>query len=94
VQRQHFPLHPTSHNDTGFVMARTGTRRPEFECYDHHLQQPQNNASTQLVKQREAVKAQLRWAALYGRDEELLNLLRIENYRLLKKIMAMSRSPG
>jgi hypothetical protein len=38
--------------------------------------------SKQLEKQREAVKAQIRWAMHHGGDEELLNLLRIESDRL------------
>jgi hypothetical protein len=43
-------------------------------------------ASKQLEKQREAVKAQIRWATLHDGDEELLNLLRIESDRLAMKI--------
>ena len=73
------------------MMARTGIIRPESESFDHHIYRGNNTmTSKQLVKQREAVKAQLRWAALHGGDEELLNLLRIESYRLRMKIRAMS----
>jgi len=96
VQRQHFSPHPNSRNDAKIVVARTGTIRPKFRCFGHHMRRCGNNTMTskQLVRQREAVKAQLRRAALHGGDEELLNLLRVESYRLLMNIEAISRSPG
>jgi hypothetical protein len=40
----------------------------------------------QLEQQREGVKAQMRWAALHGGDQELLDLLRFESDRLLAMI--------
>jgi hypothetical protein len=36
----------------------------------------------QLEQQREVVEAQMRWALLYGGDQELLDLLRFESDRL------------
>jgi hypothetical protein len=36
----------------------------------------------QLEQQSEGVKAQMRWAALHGGDQELLDLLRVEGDRL------------
>jgi hypothetical protein len=36
----------------------------------------------QLEQQQKFVEAQMRWALLYGGDEELLDLLRIESDRL------------
>jgi hypothetical protein len=51
--------------------------------------------SKQLEKQREAVKAQIRWAMHHGGDEELLNLLRIESDRLfMKKGECPDPTPG
>jgi hypothetical protein len=88
VQRRHFPSHPTSRNDTEIVIVRMGVIRSELECYWRHGRQRLENtmASKQLEKQREAVKAQIRWATLHDGDEELLNLLRIESDRLAMKI--------
>ncbi len=47
----------------------------------------------QLEQLREGVEAQMRWALAHGGDQELLDLLRIESFRLFLKIEAMSRSP-
>jgi hypothetical protein len=88
MQRRHFSSHPNSRNDTEIVIVRMGVIRSEFECHNHHSRQRLENTMTskQLVQQREAVKAQIRWATLHEGDEELLNLLRIESDRLSMKI--------
>jgi hypothetical protein len=44
----------------------------------------------QLERQRESVKAQLRWAMLHDGDRELLELLRCERGRLSAMIGQMS----
>jgi hypothetical protein len=65
-----------------------GVIRSEFERYNHNSRQRLENTMTskQLEKQRQAVKAQIRWATLYDGDEELLSLLCIESARLSMKI--------
>jgi hypothetical protein len=83
-------------NDIEIEMTRTGSVRPEFDGDGQHIRQRWNNTVTrrQLEKHRESVKAQISWATLHAGDEELLNLLRIESYRLFLMIKAMSRSPS
>jgi hypothetical protein len=86
AQRQRFPSHPNSRDDTEIVMVRRGVNRPEFECCSHPNRQMETTVTgKQLAEQREALKAQIRWAMHHGGDEELLNLLRIESDRLSMK---------
>jgi hypothetical protein len=94
---ERFPSHPNSRNDTEIVIVRRGVNRPEFECCRHPSRQHLETTVTskQLEKQREAVKAQIRWAMHHGGDEELLNLLRIESDRLfMKKGECPDPTPG
>jgi hypothetical protein len=42
--------------------------------------------SKELEQQRRFVEAQMRWASLYGGDQELLGLLRIKSERLSSMI--------
>ena len=88
AQGQRFPSRPNSRDDTEIVMAQKGVNRPEFECCSHPNRQHLETTVTgkQLEKQREAVKAQIRWAMHHGGDEELLNLLSIESDRLFMKM--------
>ena len=48
----------------------------------------------QLEQQREFVGVQTRWALLYGGDQELLELLRIESDRLSAMVDQRSRGSG
>jgi 3-deoxy-D-arabino-heptulosonate 7-phosphate (DAHP) synthase len=47
----------------------------------------------ELDQKRDGLEAQMHWAALHDADQELLDLLRVENDRLLVTI-GPGRTPG
>jgi hypothetical protein len=48
----------------------------------------------QLEQQRKFIEAQMRWASLYGGDQELLDLLRVQSDRLSEMVGQRLRGNG